>query len=101
LCRLQRLAVVMSTTPLDNDRLTMPPLQLATRLYDHYETIDEVRHYYGVLAIYALVRTAEIADDAELMERCRRILSGFPVLVTHPRYNFPSYAIGGIARAYA
>jgi unsaturated rhamnogalacturonyl hydrolase len=81
--------------------LTMPPLQLSIRLYDHYESIQPVSHYYGLLAIYALCRTAERLDDGgPLLERCRTILRGFPDGVCHAPYNFPSYRIGGIPRAY-
>ena len=79
----------------------MNPLEISRRLYEHYESVEEVKHYYGVLAIYALVLTAEVDADETLMERCRGILSRFPDQVEHPQYNFPSYTIGGIPRAYA
>lgn len=78
----------------------MNPLDIAIKLYDHYESIEEVKNYYGVLAIYALVRTAEVMGNHELFERCRNILDKFPDEIDHPFYNFPSYTIGGIAKAY-
>jgi unsaturated rhamnogalacturonyl hydrolase len=78
----------------------MNPLEISRRLYDHYESIEEVKHYYGLLAIYALVLTAETAADEALAERCRKILRRFPDEVEHPRYNFQSYTIGGVPRAY-
>lgn len=77
------------------------PFEVAVRLYDHYESITEVKHYYGVLAVYALARTAEAAGDEELWRRVEAILRRFPEEIEHPRYNFPSYRIGGIAQAFA
>ncbi len=81
--------------------MSMKPLELSVGLYDHYESLTQVKHYYGLLAIYALCRTAELVDDhGALLDRCRTILEGFPERIEHPRYNFPSYRIGGIPRAY-
>jgi unsaturated rhamnogalacturonyl hydrolase len=77
------------------------PLYISQKLYEHYEHIEEVKHYYGVLAIYSLVMTAEEKQDPVLLDKCRSILSRFPDKIRHPHYNFPSYTIGGIARAYA
>lgn len=79
----------------------MNPLHIAERLYYHYESVEEVKHYYGLLAIYALVQTAEAKKDKILLERCKEILRMFPDQVDHPSYNFPSYMIGGIPKAYA
>jgi unsaturated rhamnogalacturonyl hydrolase len=76
------------------------PLALCARLYDRYESLAEVKHYYGLLAIYALCVTAITAEDEALLDRCRRILGRFPDEVEHPEYNFPSYRIGGIPRAF-
>mgnify|MGYP005846833223 CR=1 FL=1 len=91
----------MNTPMQTADPTTLPPLQLAVRLYDHYASIAEVKHYYGLLAIYGLCRTAELIEDGgTLLERCRGILDGFPDRLCHPQYNFPSYRIGGIPRAY-
>ncbi|MFA9480320.1 glycoside hydrolase family 88 protein [Phycisphaerales bacterium AB-hyl4] len=88
-------------TPSSTNPVTMPPLDLAVALYDHYESIDEVKHYYGLLAIYALARAAElIHDNTALLNRCRNILKRFPLEIKHPNYNFINYRIGGIPRAY-
>ncbi|MBT2496683.1 glycoside hydrolase family 88 protein [Microbacterium sp. ISL-59] len=76
-------------------------IDLAVHLYDHYESLGEVKHYYGVLAIYALVRAAKTTGDPVLVARCERILRRFPAEVEHPRYNFQIYAIGGLGQAYA
>lgn len=78
----------------------MKPLELAVRLFDHYETVHEIKHYYGLLALYGLARVAEADDNNEIFERCESILRRFPDEVEHPRYNFPSYTIGGIPQAY-
>ncbi|MFD2701891.1 glycoside hydrolase family 88 protein [Paenibacillus shunpengii] len=79
----------------------MNTLSVAVKLYDNYERLEEIKHYYGLLAIYGLLRTAEAGGDNLLMERCLAILKRFPDEVDHPPYNFPNYRIGGIARAYA
>ena len=76
-------------------------LNLAVRLYEHYAALGEVVSYFGLLAIYGLCRTAEHELPGEaLMQRCRQILDRFPDGIEHPPYNFPSYRIGGIPRAY-
>ncbi|THF79108.1 glycoside hydrolase family 88 protein [Cohnella fermenti] len=79
----------------------MNPLYMAQKLYEHLEHSEEVKHYHGLLAIFGLLQTAEEKQDEVLLEKGRRILSRFPDRIEHPRYNFPSYAIGGIPKAYA
>ena len=79
----------------------MNPLKISQKLYEHYESKETVKHYYGLLAIYGLVQTIELAEDESLTQRCNEILSRFPDGIDHPSYNFPSYKIGGIAKAYA
>ncbi len=79
----------------------MNVLDLSKKLFEHYECVEEVKNYYGLLAIYALLQTAEESEDQGLLEKCKRILYRFPSAIEHPRYNFPSYTIGGIAKAYA
>ncbi len=79
----------------------MQPLELSVRVFDHYASIADVKHYYGLLAVYALCRTAEMINDGgALLERCRKLLAAFPDGHSHANYNFPSYRIGGIPRAY-
>lgn len=91
----------MINRPSEQSIQTMPPLDLAVGLYDHYESIEPIRHYYGLLAIFALCQVAESMEGGdELLERCRAILGAFPDGHDHPLYNFPSYRIGGIPRAY-
>lgn len=77
-------------------------INTSVKLFDHYKSTAEVFHYYGVLAIYALCRTAMQADDDALKAKCVAELKRFPDHITkHSSYNFPSYRIGGIPRAYA
>lgn len=73
---------------------------LAVALYDRYESLAEVKAYYGVLAIYALARTGADAGDGPILDRVERILDRFPDRIDHPPYNFPSYRIGGIAQSF-
>ncbi|MFC5652860.1 glycoside hydrolase family 88 protein [Paenibacillus solisilvae] len=79
----------------------MNPLYISQKLFEHYEHIEEVKHYYGLLAIYALLLTAEEKQDPVLLGKCKTVLSRFPDHIQHPRYNFPSYRIGGIPKAYS
>ncbi|MBB3125411.1 unsaturated rhamnogalacturonyl hydrolase [Paenibacillus rhizosphaerae] len=79
----------------------MDTLAVSEKLFDTYESLEEVKHYYGLLAIYALVRCSQLGDNAKLQERCRKILNRFPDEIEHPHYNFPSYRIGGLAKAFA
>lgn len=80
----------------------MNNLELSTALYDHCESLGEIKHYYGLLTIYGLVRTAEQSADPVLTQRCVEILNRFPDQIDgHSGYNFPSYRVGGISRAYA
>ncbi len=77
-------------------------LNTSVKLFDHYKSTTEVFHYYGVLAIYALCRTAVQSGDEALKAKCVAELQRFPDHITkHSAYNFPSYRIGGIARSYA
>lgn len=78
----------------------MNSLKISEKLYNHFESIKEVSHYYGLLAIYGLVLTAEAGNDKQLLKRCRDILNRFPDEIDHGWYNFPSYRIGGIPAAY-
>ena len=83
------------------DPRTAAPLELATHLFDHYEKFSpQVYHYYGLLAIYGLCRTAILKKDTQLIQRCVDLLSRFPMQIDHSQYNVQSYRIGGIPRAY-
>lgn len=77
-----------------------PPLDVSRRLFAHYRSIAEVKHYYGLLAIYGFCLAAEASGDAAMTREVREILAAFPDGHEHPHYNFPSYRIGGIPRAY-
>ncbi|SHN34893.1 glycoside hydrolase family 88 protein [Gracilibacillus kekensis] len=78
----------------------MNTLTISENLYNHYESTAEIKHYYGLLANYALVLTAEANQNKELLTRCKNIMRKFPNQIEHPNYNFPSYKIGGIPKAY-
>lgn len=79
----------------------MKTLDIVYNLYKHYGQIEEIRHYYGLLAIYGLVQASyEKAEEAEL-EQCRTVLDRYPDGVRHPHYNFQCYRVGGNASAWA
>ncbi|MFD6416272.1 glycoside hydrolase family 88 protein [Streptomyces sp. NPDC060194] len=73
---------------------------MAVGLFRHYDATDEVKAYYGVLAVYALARAASEAGDDTALDHAERVVRRFPDGVAHPPYNFPSYRIGGIAHAF-
>lgn len=75
-------------------------LETSERLYRRYQSLATIKHYYGLLAIYGLCVTAELKGDAKLSGEVIAILEAFPDGHQHPEYNFPSYRIGGIPRAY-
>ena len=79
----------------------MKNTELAFEIYKHYKTIyPEVSHYHGIVANYGLVNLAEIAGpDSEEAKLLKEVLATFPDHVKHGRYNFPSYAICGNAKA--
>lgn len=76
---------------------------LALKIFEHYRTVNpQLRHYYGIVAIYGLtVLTEDLAENAPEKSLLRQILATFPDQIDHPNYNFPSYRIGGFARARA
>ncbi len=91
----------MSNTMQTLDPKTADPLALSVHMYDYYERIvPQVFHYYGILAIYGLCRTAIVKKDTKLTKRCVDILARFPMRIEHSHYNVQSYRIGGIPRAY-
>lgn len=92
-----KLAAGSQTT---SDAVSQTPHRIAVGLYNHYNDLEEIKAYYGVLAIYGLARAAVAASDEELLDRVEDIVRRFPDEVNHPHYNFPSYSIGGIAQAF-
>lgn len=77
-------------------------LEISEKIYEHYEnTRESVMHYYGILAIYALVKTAELSEMKTLTDKCRNILNKFLDEIDHPKYNLQNYTICGLAKAYA
>ncbi len=81
----------------------MKNTELASELYKHYRSVyPMVNHYPGIVANFGLVQLAEIAGpDSEEAALAKEVLATFPDKVTHPKYNFPSYAICGNAKARA
>ncbi len=79
----------------------MKTLEIALRLYNHYSQVEEINHYYGLLARYGLVQAAHEKGDPELLDVCRAMLLRYPDQVQHPHYNFDCYRLGGNASAWA
>ena len=77
-------------------------IQLSKDVFAHYEaTYPVIKHYYGILSMLGALKTAEVTGDTAYIEKIVGMLKKFPEGIEHPRYNFPSYLIGGNARAYA
>ncbi len=81
----------------------MKTTELALNVYKHYRTKNEFAiHYYGIIANLGMVNIAEICGEgSEADTMIRELLSMYPDKVEHPKYNFPSYKVCGIAKAKA
>ena len=79
----------------------MRTLDIARNLYIRYGQVEEINHYYGLLAMYGLCQTAYESKDSSLTEQCKKILRRFPNEMKHPHYNFECYKVGGNARAWS
>lgn len=79
----------------------MKTLDIVFELYEHYGKVEEIQHYYGLLALYGLVQAAYEKADEVSVERCRGLLDRYPDKINHPYYNFPCYMVGGNASAWA
>jgi unsaturated rhamnogalacturonyl hydrolase len=65
------------------------------------EIAPKIKHYYGILAMIGGLKTAEVSGDDAYAQEIVRMLSRFPDEIDTGFTHFPSYRIGGIARAYA
>lgn len=79
----------------------MRTLDIGWNLYKKYGQTEEIRDYYGLLAIYGLGQTVYEANDAKWNEYYRSILDKYPDGVEHPHYNFECYRAGGNAKAWS
>ena len=77
-------------------------IDLSKAVFNHLKEIaPEIKHYYGILAMIGGLKTAEASGDDAYAQEIVRMLSRFPDEVDTGFTHFPSYRIGGIARAYA
>ena len=77
-------------------------IDLSKAVFNHSKEIaPEIKHYYGILAMIGALKTGEAAGDDAYIQETVRMLSRFPDEIDTGKTNFPSYRIGGIARAYA
>ena len=79
----------------------MKVLDLSVNLFRRYEQVREVNAYYGLMALYGLVKTAEINGDPWTLTLAQRYLARYPDGMKHPRYNFENYRVGGNPQMYA
>lgn len=71
-------------------------------VFEHLkEIVPEIKDYFGILALFGALKTGEAAGDPTYIQKTCKLLERFPDEVSHTYYNIKSYAIGGIARAYA
>ena len=78
----------------------MNTLETSKKLFERYESLYHVIDYYGLFALYALSRTAIVAEDSVLLDKCIHMLSLYPDNFDHPRYNFDAYKVGGNGKAF-
>ena len=79
--------------------------EISVNLFKSFEQNEKVKHevvqYPGILALFALLKTAENTNDKELINKVLEYIRKFPESTKNKRYNFMAYKIGGIAAAYA
>ncbi len=78
----------------------MSLIKTAISLFNHYEALQPLTGYPGLLAIYALCRTAEVAQNDSLMDRCRRCILPFVRREVQFGTTFDFYSVGGTPAAY-
>ena len=81
--------------------MIMNKIKIAEKILSHYRAAvnPQMSHYYGIIASMGLVGMAEA--DNKYLPLLHEVLDAFPDSIRHPRYNFPSYRVGGIAKARA
>lgn len=78
----------------------MRTLDISKNLFFHYEAVEKVENYYGLLAYWALAQTAEEAGDERLLSYVKECLKEYPRAAEGQHFNFKSYQCGGNGRAY-
>ncbi|MBQ2710288.1 MAG: glycoside hydrolase family 88 protein [Clostridia bacterium] len=82
----------------------MKTIDLALKVNAHYREVmaEKPSAYYVCVANYGMVNIAEITGEgSEADTFTRALLKKYPNEVQHGRYNFPSYAVSGIAKPRA
>ena len=79
----------------------MRTLDVAWNLYIKYGQLEEIKHYYGLLALYGLGQTAYEDGSREWADIFRTALGRYPDGIRHPNYNFACYKAGGNAQSWA
>jgi unsaturated rhamnogalacturonyl hydrolase len=79
----------------------MKTLDIARNLYIRYGQVEEIKHYYGLLALYGLCQIAYESKAQDLIKSCNAILGRYPDHFDHPYYNFECYRLGGNAKAWS
>ena len=78
--------------------------EISLNLFNKFENLDikhEIIQYPGILALFALIKTAESINDEESIKKAVEYLKKFPEMTKNKRYNYDLYHIGGTAIAYA
>lgn len=79
----------------------MKTLDLSEKLYTRFDETKDLCHYFGIIAVWGLIKTAEQKNDEALLNCALDKIRKFAFEMKHVPYNFPSYKICGIAAAYA
>ena len=75
-------------------------LDVAYNVFCRFEQCAEVKHYPGLVALYALAQLAVVSQNPMIVSKAQKLLGRYPDQIDHPRYNFESYRVGGNGRAY-
>lgn len=81
-------------------KTTIRTLDVAYNVFCRFEQAAEVKHYPGLVALYALAQLADTTKNPLIVQKAQQLLRRYPDQIDHPRYNFESYRVGGNGRAY-
>ena len=79
---------------------TIRTLDVAYNVFCRFEQTAEVKHYPGLVALYALSQLGYETKSPLITGKAQHMLRLYPDHIDHPKYNFESYRVGGNGRAY-
>ncbi|MDF2921290.1 MAG: glucuronyl hydrolase [Paenibacillaceae bacterium] len=75
-------------------------IKASVGLFQRYESKQEVYHYFGLLAIYALAQTGVEANNPQVIEKAKAMLNEYPKGHLQHHFHFENYYAGGLGKAW-